>query len=406
MQRTQKRAKESESKYIQTIEGVKKELHVLREKFKRFVPLDLTVFPDFMALNRRDGDKDLLEAINSKMPAEGFKSVPYKSAIAAESEVKTLKSANTSLESALEGLKQDLARAQEEKRAQSLEHQQQLQKLRDMQIAQLSSATESRKAGDDTGNISVTTKKPIETFNFFDDATPPATRTNSFGTTATPTPSLPGTVLFSPAFSTNNTSSNSNSSALDLLIGISNEQRTEPAKTEAKRSYKMVVTDEETGTQSASLGFSYDDKEREKLLMEHYEQALAQVTKRAQLADRKAAESQLGYSSVQAELANMSAELTASKGECAKTEQALAKAKSDLESTRQNYEGQMIALTEHIGGLNDTVAKLDEEVTRLKGVKIQCGTCHKWNTLGYLLTSGMNGKICGNGNHPTLSFMK
>lgn len=168
----------------------------------------------------------------------------------------------------------------------------------------------------------------------------------------------------------------------------------------------MTVINEETGIQGTSLNLSYDDKERERLLIDHYEQMLAQVTKRAQLADIKAVECQRGYDSVQAELANLSAELTTSKSECAKTAQALAKSQGDLETTRQNYESQMVALTEHIGGLNDTVAKLDEEITRLKGVRIQCGTCHGWNSLGYLVTNGMNGKICANGNHPTLSFMK
>lgn len=423
----------------------------MREKFKKFVPLDLTAFPDFYAQNRRDGDKDLLDSINSAIPSGGFKSIPYDAAIEAEHENESLKGANTSLEAALKELKQDLERAQEEKKAKTLE----IQQLKLLQKKALEQATKSVEAKKDEISVPTSTvtsnannnANNVTDFNFFDTpmipsqqqtasstlllTTPSGTPTSTASSlllstttaTTTVTPSMPTTASSSLLLPQNQSDKNTNS-AFDLLIGgnpnsnantnpntntntnTTNTNNNDNSNVQKKGNYNMVVINEETGIQSTSLNLSYDDKEREKLLIEHYEQMLAQVTKRAQLADTKAVEYQRGYDSVQAELANLSSELSTSKAECTKTAQALAKSQDDLESTRQNYESQMVALTEHIGGLNDMVAKLDEEITRLKGVRIQCGTCRGWNSLGYLITGGMNGKICSNGNHPTLSFMK
>ena len=74
-------------------------------------------------------------------------------------------------------------------------------------------------------------------------------------------------------------------------------------------------------------------------------------------------------------------------------------AQEDLESTRKNYENQMKLLTEHLVQLNEKLSKQQEQMDRLKGHKVQCGRCGVWNTVGWLVTEGANGRKCSRGNH-------
>ena len=150
-----------------------------------------------------------------------------------------------------------------------------------------------------------------------------------------------------------------------------------------------------------------EDVERERALREHYESAIAQVTRMAHIADTKASQALRDSALVKQQLVQEQAHATAAEQEKIILRQELADAKDDLNSMRKQYDGQLDALTEYSAGLKDKVSTYDVELTNIRGCQVQCATCKGWNTIQYLLSpNGAGGKVCQHGPHPTCSFKR
>jgi len=142
-----------------------------------------------------------------------------------------------------------------------------------------------------------------------------------------------------------------------------------------------------------------EERKREQQIQEHYEATIAHIVAKAHKADDRAQELQRECDALRAEMAALSSKERALAAELANT-------RDDLDSTRRAYDTQIQAMSEHAAGLSESLAMLDNELTSARGCRVRCATCKTWNTVGFLLTDGLGGKLCSGGSHPTLTFMR
>ena len=165
------------------------------------------------------------------------------------------------------------------------------------------------------------------------------------------------------------------------------------------RPYRMTVIDE-NAVESNSLQLSMQDREREGALKQHFNTQKAQLLSRLEEVDEKALKYHQEYAKLCEALAQARAEIQVQEEQIASSQVVQAKASSDLESTRRNYEDQMRLMTEHFMSLNDKVGKQEDSLERLRSHKVHCARCGTWNTVAWLTgPEGLNGRRCSHGNH-------
>jgi len=64
-------------------------------------------------------------------------------------------------------------------------------------------------------------------------------------------------------------------------------------------------------------------------------------------------------------------------------------------------ESQIKLLSDHLVELTDKIRKYEDELTVIKSHRVRCGKCKTWNTVGWLIDKGQNGRFCSRGNHPS-----
>ena len=165
--------------------------------------------------------------------------------------------------------------------------------------------------------------------------------------------------------------------------------------------FKVVNTPETT----SALQMTTEETEREQRTKQYYESLVLYHSSKAQQADARAQGVIKELDTSREKEALLTKEAASSQTLVGKLSEELSIVRDDLASTRQNYEGQLAAMSEHVVNLNESVASLDSKLAGVKACKVLCRKCTGWNTIGWLLSDGQNGKLCSHGNHATQSFL-
>ena len=142
-----------------------------------------------------------------------------------------------------------------------------------------------------------------------------------------------------------------------------------------------------------------EDREREEFLRQQYECIIEQLSAKAIEASDIVSARTKELEDERKKREEVEAALYASEVSASET-------RGKLESLRNDYDMQVQAMTEFAASLQEQVERLDVEMSDLRTCQVQCGTCHEWNTVEYLTTTGAYGKICSKGDHPTLTFKR
>lgn len=146
---------------------------------------------------------------------------------------------------------------------------------------------------------------------------------------------------------------------------------------------------------------SAQNQDRESRLKKHYDAKVADLVLKLEQADNRAleleSECEKAVESVE-EMEKRNRQLNRSAKEAKESEK---KSTDELSSTRENYETQLTAMSEHVIEIQEQQSEFDVKLTTLKSHKVMCGRCRNWNSVGWLVDHGLNGMKCQNGDHPS-----
>jgi len=134
-----------------------------------------------------------------------------------------------------------------------------------------------------------------------------------------------------------------------------------------KGRYRMRVV-HPNGHVSMSLEVTKEERERERLLLEHYETQIRQLNSQLQLADAKCVEFHSECEKLATALAQERQTRTALEPQAEQLRRELATTRDELETTRENYSQQMRVLTDHVCDLQTSL----DNYRRSKAVCSKC----------------------------------
>eukprot|EP00743_Colponemidia_sp_Colp-15_P008743 GILK01009529.1.p1 GENE.GILK01009529.1~~GILK01009529.1.p1 ORF type:complete len:890 (-),score=210.60 GILK01009529.1:74-2455(-) len=146
---------------------------------------------------------------------------------------------------------------------------------------------------------------------------------------------------------------------------------------------------------------SEDQRKADKELVSYLDNKLQQMNSQLQAADSRAIDLQAQLDRSKQTVIDKQKEQEALRATVDQARDTIANLQTEMDIWRQRFKENTDMLSEHAAQVAHELGIRDATLAAVQNHKVLCGVCKRWNTVGWLLQDGDNGKRCKGGEHPS-----